>query len=206
MHQIRIIQAFKNSGKEFQFPEDLHLFLEKEIEVYVAVEHAPDCYEMIAVDAKILENTIISNNKNNFNTGFKYDDPGSYDPWDWAVIKAKVEDIWMNKSDVNALLDAGNKGALSKTASRFENQTIQILSAAIQTLTNELILLKSESKFIKKVKDEHSLNVEILAREIEDHSHRWWTGGVDGKMPMGMGSRNIKDKINAALKFSTSAE
>lgn len=29
MNHIRIVQAFQNNGKEFRFPEDLHLFLDK---------------------------------------------------------------------------------------------------------------------------------------------------------------------------------
>lgn len=206
MNHIRIIQAFQNNGKEFRFPEDLHLFLDKKINVYVVVELAPDCFEMTSVEPRILENTIISNNKNHFNVGYVHDDPGRYDPWEWAVIKARAGDIWIEKSDVGPLLDAESVNKISKPGSRSDNQTIQILSAAIQMLSEELILQNSASKLIKEVKGSCSLNIETLAKEIEDHSHRWWSNDADGKAPMGMGSRNIKDKISSALKLTNKAE
>jgi hypothetical protein len=206
MKFIRMIQAFQKNGKEFRFPEDFHLFLDKNINVYVAVELSPDCFEMASVDSKILENTIIGNNQNHFNVGYVQDDPGRYDPWEWAVIKAKAGDVWIEKSDVGLLFDAEGSSKTSKPGSRSDNQTIQILSAAIQMLSEELISQNSRSKLIKEVKGSHSLNIETLAKEIEDHGHRWWTNDADGKAPMGMGSRNIKDKISSALKLTNKAE
>jgi hypothetical protein len=55
MDYIRISHAFKNRGNEFNFPQDLHDFLDKKINVFVTVELAPNCYEWSAVESKILE-------------------------------------------------------------------------------------------------------------------------------------------------------
>lgn len=193
---ILISELIHDYKLSFSFPRHLKNMTEENIEIYVTSEWSPGEYSWTKIDEDIIRRTIISNSN-------KFDYPthnlDNFDPDEWAIIKAKPENIWISEEKINNFLKIFNRE--STPTKKNDSRKIEVLSATIQILVKEIAQLNKNSQYIKVTSGKSSAHLDEIVKAIELNSDEWWISDGDNKLPTGLSHRTMLDMISNALKF-----